>query len=95
MSIEKRYYIYGLFRPTGIVCYIGKGKGSRFRAHFRRTHNLHLRAIIAQAGGELPVVIIRSDLTETEAFEIERALITAIVLFYAGLALAFEIGVNW
>lgn len=72
------FYIYALFRPNGIICYIGKGKGYRLRAHFRRTHNPHLRSIIAQAGGDLPAIIIRGGLTESEAFELEKIFIAAI-----------------
>jgi hypothetical protein len=72
------FYVYGLFRPNGIICYIGKGHGRRCKAHFSRTHNSHLRAIITMAGGDLPLVIIRSGLTEVTAFEIERAFISAI-----------------
>ena len=74
------FYVYILFRPNGHPCYVGKGKGYRWRAHYRgkTRHNPHLRSIIINAGDEIPCVIIRSSLTEEEAFEIERAFIAAI-----------------
>lgn len=76
--VRSDFYVYVIFRPNGQPCYIGKGKGRRWRAHFRKCLNPHLAAIIKQAGGDLPVVVIRDNLTEPEAFEIERAFIAAI-----------------
>src|ERR1700726_2403659 len=76
--VDAVFYIYALFRPNGIPCYVGKGKGRRFRAHFHRTCNPHLRSIIAQAGGELPAIIIGGELTESGAFELEKIFIPAI-----------------
>ena len=82
--ICKEFYVYALFRPwTGEPCYIGKGKGYRIREHQYRTRagvhqNKHLSAIIRKAGGEIPAIILRSGLTESQAFETEMALISAI-----------------
>lgn len=69
-----------MFRPwDGSPCYIGKGKGSRWLAHERYgSSNQHLARIITKAGRDLPKVKIRSGLTESEAFQIERAFIAAI-----------------
>lgn len=72
------FFIYVLFRPDGRPCYVGKGRGKRWIKHARRSANPHLASIIALAGGELPAVRIRTDLTEPRAFEIERAFIAAI-----------------
>jgi hypothetical protein len=77
--LKRKYYIYVAFRPwDGSPCYVGKGQRDRWRVHLRKSHNSHLQRIIAKAGGEIPIVIIRSNLTEPEAFEIEIALIAAI-----------------
>lgn len=75
----KIFYVYIAFRPwDGTPCYVGKGKGKRWKCHSYRTHNPWLRRIITRAGGEIPVVVIRSLLSESEAFEIEVAFIKAI-----------------
>jgi len=78
MDGPREFYIYTAFRPDGSPCYVGKGKGNRWRVHLRRSHNIVLRRIIAKSGGEIPIVVVRSNLTEAEAFEIERAFIAAI-----------------
>lgn len=72
------YYVYVLFRPNGVPCYIGKGKGKRWKTHEKRASNPMLAKIIASAGGEIPKVKIREGLTEQEAFETEIAFIKAI-----------------
>jgi hypothetical protein len=75
----KGFYVYVYFRPwDGSPCYVGKGQKSRWRSHLRQCHNKHLAAIIKKANGDLPVVIIRSGLTEEEAHSIEMAFIQAI-----------------
>lgn len=75
------FYIYLLFRPwDGSPCYVGKGKGSRWMLR-RARKNHRLLNIFAKAerlGIEVPAVKIRENLTETEAFMIERAFIAAI-----------------
>lgn len=72
------FYIYVYFRLDGSPCYVGKGSGKRWKAHEHRSCNPHLAAIIAKSGRELPKVKIRENLIESQAFEIERALIAAI-----------------
>lgn len=72
------FYVYVIFRPNGIPCYVGKGRGDRMQAHKRRKGNLHLAAIYAMNGGALPAVKVRCDLSESEAFETECALIAAL-----------------
>lgn len=71
------FYVYVLFRPNGFPCYVGKGTGNRW-CDWDRGGNPHLRNIIAKAGGKLPSVIVRDDLTEAESFAVEVALIAAI-----------------
>jgi hypothetical protein len=73
------FYVYVAFRPwDGSPCYVGKGKGNRWRRHFRTSPNRNLANIIKKAGGTIPTVVIRRGLFEEEAFEIERAFIKAI-----------------
>lgn len=76
----RKHYVYVGFRPNGIPCYVGKGKGKRWMFHekARDHYNLHLACIIKKAGGSIPIVIVRKRLTEIEAFETEIALIKAI-----------------
>lgn len=81
--ISRIFYVYALFRPNGIICYIGKGKGSRIDDHERlarrdANRNCHLLNIIKNAGGTIPKIIIRDNLLETEAFELEEAFIRAV-----------------
>jgi hypothetical protein len=74
------FYVYILFRLNGIPCYVGKGKGDRWVRHegCSRHSNIRLRSIIAQAkasGKDLPKCKVAENLTESEAFELERLLI--------------------
>lgn len=78
MQPKNEYYVYVIFRPNGIPCYVGKGKGRRSEHHALFSHNRHLKNIYSQAGGKLPLVKIREGLTDPEACEIERAFIAAI-----------------
>lgn len=72
------FYVYVYFRLSGEPCYIGKGRGRRWRNHLKRSCNPYLKNIIKSSGGDLPHLKIRSGLSEKEAFEIEIALIRAI-----------------
>lgn len=81
---EKReFYVYILYRPDGRPCYVGKGKGDRWRRHewkslIGKHPNPHLENIIRNAGGSLRRVKIANELVEAESFELERFLITEI-----------------
>lgn len=79
------FYVYVLFRPwDGSPFYVGKGKGDRWRDHERPSENhpnRHLMNVIKKAKRlnlEIPKVKIRENLTELEAFEIEKSFIAAI-----------------
>ena len=76
---ERRdFYVYVIFRTTGEPCYVGKGTGGRWKDHVRKSHNPHLKSIYALAGGDLPILKIREELTNEDAIETEIALIAAI-----------------
>ena len=81
MAVNNQFYVYVIFRPNGIPCYVGKGRGTRWLQHEKlgkRHHNKHLANIIANAGGDVPKVKIRQNLTNEQACEIEIALIRVI-----------------
>jgi hypothetical protein len=82
--IEKlQYYVYFLRDPRSKeVFYVGKGKGNRVFNHLKgaletTAENDKLKQIreIQQAGLEVIFEIVRHGLIETEAFEVEAALI--------------------
>lgn len=72
------FYVYIYFRPTGVPCYVGKGRRHRWLAHLQRETNPHLGNIIRANGGDLPRLKVREGLTEAEAVEAEIAFIAAI-----------------
>lgn len=80
------YYVYGLIDPrTNQIFYIGKGTGNRVFEHEKESLNspnsekLKLKTIseINALGLQVKKIIINSNLTETEAFAAEAALINA------------------
>jgi hypothetical protein len=79
------FYVYVLFRPwNGEPFYIGKGQGDRWLHHERRVrghYNPHLTNVIKKARKlqlPIPKIKVREDVSETEAFEVEKALIRAV-----------------
>lgn len=80
--MKRDFYVYCYFRPCGEPCYIGMGRGSRWKAHLTKSRfkdtNRHLRSIIKKAGGNVPFVKLRSGLQFDQAREYEIAFIKAI-----------------
>lgn len=77
-SLSRDYYIYVYFRPDGSPCYIGKGRGGRWKQHLRCSHNRRLQHIITKAGGDIPHLKLHVGLTHEQAAAYEVALIAAI-----------------
>lgn len=78
MRSNNDFYVYVIFRPNGVPCYVGKGRGRRAEHHARFSHNRHLKNIYNQSGGILPLVKIRENMTELEACETEKTFISVI-----------------
>jgi NUMOD3 motif-containing protein len=66
------FYVYIITDRLGVPVYVGKGRGRRHNLSSRRSAKIE--ALIS-FGGTLPPVKIREGLTQTEAFECEKALI--------------------
>lgn len=74
-------YLYAVFRETGIICYIGKGSGNRWKRHDSRARrNSHYAAILSKANGDLPVVIFKESLNAKVAYIYEEIFIRAVGL---------------
>lgn len=81
--MDSDYYVYILFRESGLPFYVGMGKGNRWeahemRAHQKRTHKDRLISAMRENGPSLPKVKILEGLSKNEAFAVEVAFIAAI-----------------
>ena len=74
------YYVYLFKDETGLPFYVGKGKGSRYKDHFKKSeleksnHKNHKIKKMIREGCEIDIEFIKN-LTEEESFSIERELI--------------------
>jgi hypothetical protein len=76
-SLGDIFYVYVIFDLKGGPLYVGKGKGERWKNHAKGSHNLALRGVF-NASSDLPLVFVRENISEREAFRVEIALIAAI-----------------
>ncbi len=74
---SKRFYVYLIKRLNGTPLYVGKGQGRRAYQHKTSTANVRLRRIYAR-DGDLPIQILREDLTDREAKRLEKKFIRRI-----------------
>ncbi len=78
------YYVYGLFSEAGAIFYVGKGRDRRHltsaTVNGSGKNDLKARAIkrVRETLGEVPIVLLADNLTEDDAYRIERLFITAI-----------------
>ena len=86
------FYVYLLKRPDGSPFYVGKGRGNRCTRHAQNAYllkdpNLHKVNVIKKIirSGLKPVIeIVQSSLTEHDAFELEKKLISQYGRFHNG-----------
>jgi hypothetical protein len=84
--LKRDYYVYALFRhDTGVVFYVGKGRGRRYKyscnpklAKAGRSWKENIILAAAADGKDVPVVLIHTGLLNAIACEYERALILAV-----------------
>ena len=67
------FYVYIIHDSTGVPVYVGKGSGKRSH-QTKGKRNAKIEGLIS-FGGTLPSVKVRENLTEAEAFDLEKALI--------------------
>lgn len=75
MQGSNNFYVYLISRLDGRPCYIGKGRGRRWKKHGVFSTNPHLANIFAQSKEKLPCRKLCKNLTEEEAFDLECELI--------------------
>lgn len=67
------FYVYEHWRPDKDICfYVGKGHGKRAYSLSRKGYHLNIRNRLAALGMCVEVRLVRGELTETEAFDLER-----------------------
>jgi len=88
-GMELGFYVYLLTDSrNGEIFYVGKGKGRRYQAHERAWRRSRLdngsKALrigeILESGGQVQALAFATGLTESVAYELERAMIRAIGL---------------
>lgn len=70
-----KFYVYMIFDVNGKPRYVGKGSGKRWQTHLTNSHNKQLRGMLKSADEEMPIVIVRDNMVEADAFDLENKLI--------------------
>ena len=84
MIHPENFYVYAIFRETGVPFYIGKGKGKRWKEHEwdaqngKRGHRFNIIRSMQSRGVDIIKVKIHENLSEVVAHKYEMALIAAI-----------------
>lgn len=69
---DKKFYIYAwFFKDSGEIFHVGKGTGSRYK-ETKISRNQYFKNIINAYPDNVDVKILQDNLTEEEAFELER-----------------------
>lgn len=78
MSDQNIFYVYEHWRPdTGVIFYVGKGHGKRaYCVKKRNKRHVEIVQTLIAGGFALQVRIVRNEMSEAEAFDAERQLIT-------------------
>lgn len=99
------FYVYGLIDPRNdLLFYIGKGKGNRSKSHFKEKKSfnsnfdkINLIEELNKEGFDCKVIIIVKNISEEEAFSLEKILIYRIGrrLFGEGVLTNIAPGGKW
>lgn len=74
LSLEKIFYVYEwYYKNTNEVFYVGKGKNNRYMSRNRR--NSYFLNVLKKEKNNVDVRFVKKELTEEEAFKLERQLI--------------------
>ena len=73
--MEEKFYVYAWYiKSTNKVFHVGKGMGRRcYETHYSR--NKYFKNIINKYSDDVDVIILINNLSETDAFEIEKIMI--------------------
>jgi hypothetical protein len=72
------FYVYMYFDKNGLPLYVGKGSSERWRHRQKHKSGRSWIDCILLLQGELPCVILHSGLTEEQAFNYEKQIISAL-----------------
>lgn len=72
---ERRFYVYAYYlKSTNHIFHIGKGTGNRYK-NITQSRNQYFKNIINKYKNDVDVKILKDNLTENEAWDLEKELI--------------------